>query len=128
MKPFPQFKTGNKELPALWEEYRQRMIRLAGIAIFIFGNKLDKDNKVVLANGVKREFEIAVENGLIPIPVSTTNYMASELYNEISKDFKTYYAGHEDIVSLVEDVSQLNPDEADEIISKIVQIIEGVNR
>jgi hypothetical protein len=128
MKPFPQFKTGNKELPALWEEYRQRMIRLAGIAIFIFGNKLDKDNKVVLANGVKREFEIAVENGLIPIPVSTTNYMASELYNEISKDFKTYYAEHEDIVSLVEEVSKLNPDEADEIISKIVQIIEKVNR
>ncbi|NLV95633.1 MAG: hypothetical protein GX031_13955, partial [Candidatus Riflebacteria bacterium] len=37
MRPFPQFETGEKKLPALWEEYRQRMISLAGIAVFIFG-------------------------------------------------------------------------------------------
>jgi hypothetical protein len=128
MKPFPQFKTGDKDLPELWENYRQRMIKLAGIAIFIFGNKLDKDNKVVLANGVRREFEIAMENGLIPVPVPVTGYMAKELYDEISKDFKGCYSGNEEIVPLMEDISKLKPNEVDEIVNKIVQIIKGVSK
>lgn len=104
------------------------MIKLAGIGVFVFGNKLDKDNNVVLATGVKREFEIAVENGLVPIPVAATNYMASELYNEISRDLKTYYARHEKLIPLIEELSALSPDDAEEIITKIVQIIEGVNK
>lgn len=128
IKPFPQFKTGEKELPALWEEYRQRMIRHAGIAIFVFGNKLDQDKKVVSANGVRREFEIAVENGLIPIPVAATGYVAEELYSEVSKDFKAYYSGYEDVIPLVEGLSKLGPREAGEIVSGIVQILKGVNR
>ena len=112
----------------MWEEYRQRMIKLAGIAIFIFGNKLDKDGSVILANGVKREFEIAVENGLIPIPVPVTGYMAKELFDEISKDFSAYYSGNKEIISLVKDLSKCSSQAADEIISKIVQIIKGVNK
>lgn len=126
MKPFPQFKTGDKELHDLWEEYRQRMIRLAGIAIFIFGNKLDK-GKVILANGVRREFEIAKQHGLVPIPVSATGYVAKELFDEISQDFNIY-AGNEKIIPLVQELSQLNQNEADEIIRKIVEIIKGVNK
>ncbi|HEX8459357.1 MAG TPA: SIR2 family protein [Pyrinomonadaceae bacterium] len=128
MKPFPQFKTGEKDLPDLWEEYRQRMIRLAGIAIFIFGNKLDEDKKIIPAKGVEREFEIAVENGLIPIPVPGTGFMAKEIYDELSKDFKSYYSDNEGLIPLVEDISRHGPHEADEIIRKIIQIIKGVNR
>jgi hypothetical protein len=128
VKPFPQYKTGDKDLPELWEEYRQRMIKLAGIAIFIFGNKLDKDKNVILANGVKREFEIAVENGLIPIPVPVTGYMAKEIYDEISKDFSAYYSGNKEIIPLVKDLAECSSQAADEIISKIVKIIKGVNK
>ena len=128
MKPFPQFKTGDKDLPDLWEEYRQRMIKLAGIAVFIFGNKLDKDKNVVLANGVKREFEIAIKNGLIPISVPGTGFMAKEIYDEISKDFNAYYSGNEEIISIVEDIAKRSSHEVDEIISKITQIIKGVNK
>lgn len=128
MKPFPQFKTGDKDLPALWEEYRQRMIKLAGVAIFIFGNKLDQDGKVVPAGGVKREFEIALENGLIPIPVPATGYAAKDIYDLVSDDLQTYYKGNEEVIPLVKDISKLGVHEADEIISKIVQLIKGVNR
>jgi hypothetical protein len=128
MKPFPQFKTGDKELGELWEEYRQRMIRLAGIAIFIFGNKLDTKGNIVSANGVKREFEIARQHGLIPIPVPATGYKAKELFDEISKDFKTIYAENEEIIPLVEELSALNHGDADAIIRKIIQIIKGVKR
>jgi hypothetical protein len=128
MKPFPQFKTGNKDLPNLWEEYRQRMIRLAGIAIFIFGNKLDSNNDIVLANGVKREFEIAMENGLIPLPISVTGYMAKEIFDEMSKDFKAYFPNNQEIIPMLEDISKTDPKEIDKIINKIIQIIKGVNK
>ncbi len=40
MRPFPQVASSTTDLPTLWEEYRQRTLSLAGIAIFIFGNKL----------------------------------------------------------------------------------------
>lgn len=127
MKPFPQFRTGEKELSDLWEEYRQRMIRLAGIAIIIFGNKLENGG-VVPAGGVRREFEIAKQHGLIPIPVPVTGYMAKEIFDEVSQDFKTIYAGNEEIIPLVEDISKFSSKDADKIVSKIIQIIKGVNK
>lgn len=82
MRPFPQH--GNN-LQELWEQYRQRMISLAGIALFFFGNKRDGD-KLVNANGVRREFEIALEHHLLPVPVAATGFMAEELWKEISGD------------------------------------------
>jgi len=128
MKPFPQFNTGEKNLKELWEEYRQRMIKLAGIAIFIFGNKLDADGKVIPANGVQREFEIAVENGLIPIPVGITGYVAKNVFDEISKDFDSYYKGYEWIIPIVKDIAANDKLTADQIIGKIVEIISKVNK
>ncbi len=129
MKPFPQFETGEKKLPELWKEYRQRMIKHAGIAIFIFGNKLSADKKdVVLADGVKKEFEIAIENGLLPIPVSATGYMAQEIYGEMSKDFKSYFPNNQEVIPMLEELSKFKQQDIDKIISKIIQIIKGVNK
>lgn len=93
LRPFPQDQTGATQLPALWDEYRKDMIPLAGIAIYLFGNKLDKGN-VVLANGVRREFEIAVESGLQIVPVGATGYMAEELWKEVTANLDKYYPGH----------------------------------
>ena len=128
MKPFPQFKTGEKELKVLWEEYRQRMIKLAGIAIFLFGNKKDEDGKNISANGIRLEFEIAKQHGLVPIPIPATDYVAKELFDEISKDFKSYYAGNEEIIPLVEELATYSAKEDDKIISTIIKIIKGVNK
>jgi Sir2- and TIR-associating SLOG family/SIR2-like domain len=127
MKPFPQFKTGDKELPELWQEYRQRMIKQAGIAIFIFGNKL-KDKKIVNAEGIKKEFEIALENGLIPIPVGCTGYITKEIFDGIAKDFKCYYPQNEVIIPLIESLSSFTSEKSDELIEKIIQIIKEVNK
>lgn len=128
MKPFPQFKTGEKELKVLWEEYRQRMIKLAGIAIFIFGNKKDADGKIILANGIRLEFEIAKQHGLIPLPIAATGYVAKELFDEISKDLKSWYGVNEEIIPLVEELSKYSAKEDDKIISTIIKIIKGVNK
>jgi hypothetical protein len=127
IKPFPQFKTGEKELNELWEEYRQRMISLAGVAIFMFGNKNDKDGKLVIAGGVKREFEIAVEKGLVPIPIAITGYVTSEIYQEITKDPSKYYKGIEWIIPLLGELTSDKLTET-ELISKIILIINKLNK
>jgi hypothetical protein len=69
------------------------MIPLAGIAIFLLGNKIDGGN-VVLANGVQREFEIAVDHGLKVVPVGATGYVAEKLWTEVSANLGKYYPGY----------------------------------
>jgi hypothetical protein len=127
MKPFPQFKTGNKELKDLWEEYRQRMIPLAGVAIFIFGNKADEKGGVISANGVKREFEIALQHGLIPIPVAATGYVSEEIYQEILKDEKKHFAHLDTIAGIVKELAsdKLKPEE---LIKKIITALQTINK
>ena len=86
LKPFPQFETGSKKLPELWEEYRYNMISQSGVSIIIFGNKKDNDGNIINADGVYREFEIANEKGVIPIPIFYTGYMANEIFEKIKED------------------------------------------
>lgn len=93
LRPFPQSQTGAKALPDLWEEYRKDMLPLAGIAIFMFGNKIDGAD-IVPAHGVRREFEIAAENGLSVIPIGATGYVAGKLWEEVNKDLGKYYPGY----------------------------------
>lgn len=127
IKPFPQFETSGKKLPELWEDYRQRMISQAGVAIFIFGNKLGDVGKIILANGVMREFEIAVQHGLIPIPIAATGYMAAEIFTEIEKDPKKYYGDNDSIFQAVKELSSgtLSPDE---IVKKVISILRTLSK
>ena len=85
MRPFPQLPSNGKDLPVLWDEYRRRMIGLSGIALFLFGNKLDGGH-IVNAGGVRREFEIAQETGVAVLPLGITGYMAKELADEMLAD------------------------------------------
>jgi hypothetical protein len=127
MKPFPQFKTGGKELGDLWEEYRQRMISLAGIAVIIFGNKKDDKGNIIPANGVKREFQIALEQGLIPIPIATTGYVSKEVYEEILKAPEKYYPGAEWIIPFIKELAS-DKLTSDDIIKKVINIIQTINK
>ncbi|WP_459211399.1 SIR2 family protein [Aquimarina rhabdastrellae] len=127
IKPFPQFKTGDKELPILWEEYRQRMMKFAGISIFIFGNKLGNQNQIIDANGVYREFEIAIENGLIPIPIAKTGYITKKIFNEIAKDPKKFYPKHDFIFECIQELSDENINST-YLIKEIIQLIKKLNK
>ncbi|HEY0046928.1 MAG TPA: SIR2 family protein [Flavobacterium sp.] len=119
LKPFPQFKTGEKELGVLWEEYRQKMISRAGIILFVFGNK-DEGNGVVNAGGVKREFNIAMEKGLIPIPIHYTGYMSKEISNEI-----TNIGLSEELINDITNL-QLDKDNLEKSVEEILQIIDKI--
>ena len=123
VRPFPQ---QGENLPALWEQYRQRMISLAGIALFFFGNKLDGGN-LVNANGVRREFEIALQHELLPIPVAATGFMAEELWKDIAADLEKYYGNFKWVIPMVEKlVDPKTPHK--EMVRAIIDIVKQLNR
>lgn len=104
LKPFPQFETGKRKLPELWEEYRKKMISLSGISIFIFGNK-KVDDKIVEANGVIREFEISHSFGNICIPIAFTNYASKSIYERILSNPEKYYDKPKEILPYLENLA-----------------------
>ena len=90
LRPFPQKKTGTKDISQVWEEYRREMIPEAGIAVFLFGNK-DSKGKIIDADGVRKEFDIAKNNGLKLLPVGATGHMTKLLWSMMNKDFDKYF-------------------------------------
>lgn len=123
LKPFPQFKTGEKELGVLWEEYRQKMISRAGIILFVFGNK-DEGEGIVNAGGVKREFDIAMEKGLIPIPIHYTGYMSKQIFEEIQKAYQELGLSKE----LIQELSELHLEKnnLNKSVEHIMNIIDKI--
>ena len=120
LRPFPQGEKGK----ATWETYRKDMIGYAGIAIFLFGNKIEKD-ELVLSGGMRAEFEIAKAQGLCLIPVGTTGYMAHELWAEMNSNFEAYYPKAPPELKAA--FSELNDAAADQI-KAILTILEILKR
>lgn len=124
LRPFPQKQSGDVPIPEQWNRYRRAMIPIAGIALFMFGNKLvDKD--VVLADGIKKEFDIAVENGLKVIPIGATGYISEELWAKVSGNFDDYLpeSCKSDFMSIGD---KALPD--DLLIEKTINIIRQLKR
>lgn len=88
LKPFPYAKHRKD-----WNsKYRADLVAGAGFAIFIAGNKTDPDSgETILSNGVREEFELAVEAGLIPIPIGCTGSVSSELWQEVESNWSSYF-------------------------------------
>ncbi|TMP85497.1 hypothetical protein CWC05_18320 [Pseudoalteromonas ruthenica] len=123
LRPFPQFQTGDKELKQLWEDYRQKMISLCGISIFIFGNKKQND-EIVEANGVIREFEISHELGNICIPIAATESAAKSIYERIMPQLDEYYPKPE----LAKKYLNILADEKINLLDKVSKLIEFINK
>jgi hypothetical protein len=127
MRPFPQFPTKDQDLASLWEEYRQRMIALSGIAVFIFGNKSATDGSIVVANGMIREFEIAVSHGRIPVPVGATGFAAEKIAAQVLEAPEKYYKGIEWIVPMIQELS--NPAfPRTKLVKKIIEIVQRLGK
>lgn len=124
LRPFPQKTSGSKTLKELWENYRHNMINEAGIAIFVFGNKL-KDGNLVDANGVEDEFRIAKEHGLKLLPIGATGFVAQKLWVEMINNFGHYYP--DALKPLFEKLgdSSLPPEE---LIGSLLQMIREIRR
>jgi hypothetical protein len=128
LRPFPQTKTGTKELPELWNDYRQRMISFAGAAIFLFGNKRNSGTgEIETAGGIRKEFDIAVNQGLIPIPIGATGYETEKLWQEVDDNFASYYGSFPDLKKTFESLNDKKALFKDHIktVLEIIKIING---
>lgn len=121
LRPFPQIPPPDSDLADLWDQYRREMISNAGISIFLFGNKLDKD-AVILSDGLKKEFEIARELGLIVIPVGATGYMSKVLWEEVMASYDKFYPSNNELKKAI---TRLGDDtiKDEEIVNNVVKAV-----
>jgi len=125
-RPFPQVTTGQIAITELWTKYRREMLSNVGVAVFIFGNKIDTETtKVIDANGMIEEFDISVENDAVPIPVGATGFTAKVLWEKVMNDFN-HYVGIETLKPLYTDLGNESktPEELIEIVVKIIKQLE----
>jgi len=121
LKPFPQVAIKANKLEDLWDSYRRSIMACSGICIFIFGNKI-KDNQIINADGMYREFEIAKENNLFIIPVGSTGFTAKRIFYEIKKDIDKY----EYLKKHLRDLEKIY--KSKDMIKCIMKIIEDIHR
>ncbi|HVV06625.1 MAG TPA: hypothetical protein VHC96_20480 [Puia sp.] len=84
--PFPS----SHHLSNFKDCYREDMISQAGIAIFIFGNKLE-DISIREADGMLKEFEIARSYNARMIPVGASGYVAERLWLQVLRHYDDYF-------------------------------------
>lgn len=128
MRPFPQFATGGISLTDQWTKYRKSMIEHAGIAIFVYGNKLDSAKNIVLSDGMRQEFDLCIDAKVLPLPVGATGYMAENLWKTVWNSFETYYPDASPIFkSNFEKLADKSLATLD-LISTILDLIQDIQR
>ena len=127
MRPFPRANSDPAVRKQLWESYRQELISSAGICLLVLGNK-KAGVDIVLADGVRREFEIAVDHGLSVVPIGATGYMARELWNQVAGAIETYYPGKNGDLKGKFDQLGSEVEKPAELISRILDFITFITK
>lgn len=122
LRPFPQIQSGFKSILEIWTEYRKDMISKAGIALFLFGNKLLEDGRIVHSMGMIEEFEICLENNVIPIPIGCTGYISKELWDKVMSQLRTFYPENKDLHEAIKELGK-DGTTKEEIISNTLKAI-----
>ncbi|MDX2181544.1 MAG: SIR2 family protein [Bryobacteraceae bacterium] len=91
LRPFPIAIADGAERKHRWKAYRQDMLAQAGIAVFLFGNKRDASGKLVAADGMKEEFEIASARHIAVIPVGCTGSVSETLHSRVLAHFTDHF-------------------------------------
>lgn len=126
LRPFPQVVTGTKSKDERNLEYRQEMMKHAGLALFIFGNKDDEKGNWKVSNGMIKEFDVAIEQEVIPIPVGATGYASEELWKRVMA-MPQLYPENPELIDALKQIgdSTLNDDELINQILKIISILQN---
>lgn len=101
------------------------MLDHAGIAIFLFGNKL-VDGQVIESNGMREEFEIARDKSVFIVPIGITGSISRSLWEEVVRDFKAEdHPRGNDILPLLQALGDEKTDlnEAKNITLKLLKAI-----
>lgn len=103
------------------------MMKHAGLALFIFGNKDDGKGSWIISNGMIEEFDIAMEQGVIPIPVGATGYASEELWSKVMKEPGHYYPNNTDLLHALKQIGEksLTDDRLIAYILKIINILQN---
>lgn len=111
------------ELEAHFLHYREKMIDKCGIAFFLFGYKKDKEGNTIIADGVRKEFNIAHEQGKYVFPIGSTGGASKILADEVLLNYEKYNNTSPAVKKIY---FELNLPEitADKIIEKICAIID----
>jgi hypothetical protein len=121
LRPFPQIQSGTKNISEVWTEYRNEMISKAGIAIFVFGNKL-VNGELVNSNGMEEEFQICLKNNVIPIPIGATGSVSQVFWTEVTSKLESYYPSNIDLHNAIKELGKENPTK-NEIINNTIKAI-----
>ncbi len=127
LRPFPQVVTGTKSKEERNLEYRNEMMRHADLALFIFGNKDDEKGYWKISNGMIEEFEIATQQGVIPIPVGATGYASEELWEKVLASPVLFYPNNSDLLNAIKQIGNksLTDDELIDQILKAISILQN---
>ena len=82
IRAFPFQDKRRENYAKLVTEYRKGIFQQAGTAIFMFGNK-DGGGGIIEAPGMYQEYELAKANRCCIIPLASTGFVASRVYDEI---------------------------------------------
>ena len=125
LRPFPQQVFGSNDLAEVWRRYRTDMIPYAGIALFLFGNKT-QNGATINSNGMRQEFDIAKEKGLVLLPVGATGYMSEDLWIEAKADFQSRFASRLELLTLYEQLGDKSesPTQLIEIIMDLLSLLQ----
>lgn len=105
LRPFPQIQSGSKTIKEVWTQYRNGMISKAGIAIFVFGNKL-KGEDIVDSDGMLEEFEICIANKVIPIPIGATGSVSKKLWNKVISYYESYFPDNKELRIAIDELGK----------------------
>ncbi|MBF0606035.1 MAG: SIR2 family protein [Magnetococcales bacterium] len=129
--PFPQTSRtiSPEQRKELFSKYRHEMISNAGVAIFVFGNKKLEDGSEVIADGVLKEFDIAIEHGLNVMPIGATGFAAEELWKKVNDNFGEFYGDNDKIKPLFQKLGNKDAtiEELIESVIKILHILQQSN-
>lgn len=123
LKPFPQIESGKKSITDVWTNYRNDMIKKAGIAIFVFGNKWDSANSAVIdSKGMLEEFDICLQNNVIPIPIGATGYIAQKIWENVIENVTEHYPENKELINAITELGRKGVSK-DEIISNTIKAV-----
>jgi len=89
---FEQDIDGDDGRELVYQQYREQMLKEAGFAIFVSGNR-QNGASVGDAAGVRKEFDTAIRKGVVPIPVGATGHIATKLWQLVRDKPHKYYDG-----------------------------------
>jgi len=122
LRPFPYEIADREKRLARWKTYREDMISRAGVAIFVFGNKVDDKGEIASADGMLEEFKIAHAMGLLIVPVGSTGSVAAKIHEVVSADLTKYFPETRGLKAALRDLSR--PGRPRETVDRVIHFID----